>query len=117
MRAKPFKLRLCVLLCARPTYNLTMDKYSGCNIVDSVVTAPPKPVKTVKRRGLASFLARAAVAAVAVGFMCLLRYGGIAAMQPVRDVAHDVLCYDVFGRDGFGETPVLEQIFGAKQAN
>ncbi len=46
-----------------------------------------------------------------------LRYGGIAAMQPVRDVAHDVLCYDVFGRDGFGETPVLEQIFGAKQAN
>lgn len=105
-----------MLLRAASTYNLTMDKYSGCNIVDSVVTAPPKPVKKVKKRGLASFLLRVAIAAAAVGSMCVLRYGGT-TVQPVRDVMRDVFCYDVFGRDGFGETPILEQLFGEKQAN
>ena len=82
--------------------------------MDSVVSAPQKPQKTVKKRSIAPIIARFAVAAVAIGFMCLLRYGNMPFMQPVRDAAHSVFCYDLFGRDGFGSTPIFEQLFGAK---
>lgn len=91
-----------------------MDKYSGCNVVDSVVTTPPKPSTRVKpRRFFMGFAARLAVAGAAIAAICAVKFINIASFSTVGDILRDVFCYDVFGRSGFGSMPIFAQLFGA----
>ncbi len=79
-----------------------MDKYTGCNIVESAVTEIPrkKCARSVKPRK--TFWARLLCAAAAVGAIVALHYLPIAVLDPVKSALHDVFCYDVFGRSDFG---------------
>ena len=52
----------------------SMDKYSGCNIVESVVAAAPVPHKEKKKRNVKGFFVRLAVAAVCVGVIAAVRF-------------------------------------------
>lgn len=91
-----------------------MDKYSGCNIVESVITTPPKPSSKVKpRRALFGFAVRLAVATAAVAVLCAVKYVHIAPFSTVGEILRDIFCYDVFGRTGFGEMPIFARLFGA----
>ncbi len=92
-----------------------MDKYSGCNIVDSAVyaqkKAPPK-----KSAAIAGFLIRLIAAAVLIGMVCAIKYipDGIASFMPkVREIASQVFCYDVFGRGDIGAFPLISQFIEA----
>ncbi|MDE6293056.1 MAG: hypothetical protein K2L88_00340 [Clostridiales bacterium] len=83
------------------------EKYTGCNIVESVVTTVPSPRPTgegtpsePKDKGT-HFWVRLIISALIVGVILVLHYyptlgGG------VTDVLHKVFCYDVFGRSTFG---------------
>lgn len=90
-----------------------MDKYSGCNIVDSVVSSAPKSKKVRAGKPLTGFVIRVVIAAVAIGLMCAIKYAPVAWATSVKSVLHSVFCYDVFGRDSFGAMPIIAQIFGA----
>lgn len=79
-----------------------MDKYSGCNIVESVVTPAQKPKAEYRRKKSGHFFARIVVAVCAVGVILALHYAPIPALSGVRSVLHDVFCYDIFGRTEFG---------------
>ena len=89
-----------------------MDKYEGCNIVESVVTRRYNN-KKVKQRSLKSAIIRFAVAAAIVGVMCFFAYAPIPALGAVREEIKRVFCYDVFGRSGFGASPIIAKLFGA----
>ncbi|MCM1368528.1 MAG: hypothetical protein NC184_06955 [Roseburia sp.] len=90
-----------------------MDKYSGCNIVESVVTTPPKPpAKAKPRRAFFGFAVRLAVAGVVIAALCAVKFVHVAPFSTVGEILRDIFCYDVFGRTGFGEMPILARIFG-----
>ncbi|MCX4313404.1 MAG: hypothetical protein OSJ83_06030 [Clostridia bacterium] len=75
-----------------------MDKYHGCNIVESTVkrVTPPSPVKREKPwRGI---LIKLALAACIILVICAVRYLPAEWLDPVREVLHSVFCYDAFGR-------------------
>lgn len=79
-----------------------MDKYSGCNIVESVVTPAQKPRAERKKKPHSHLFLRFALAVCAVGIILALHYAPIPALAGVKSVLHDVFCYDVFGRSEFG---------------
>lgn len=90
-----------------PSYKYGMDKYSGCNIVESVVksTRADYAKKKPEHSRLKSFILRAVLAGIAVGFIAALHFfPDVAAFSAVRDVLRNVFCYDVFGRMEFGVT-------------
>ena len=85
------------------------EKYSGCNIVESVVSGEVRTSSAQKKKSGASrfklFLLRIAIAAVMVCGVLALHYLPAApALSRTRGVLHDVFCYDVFGRTVFGYT-------------
>ena len=79
-----------------------MDKYYGCNIVESVVTPAQKPKQTQRKDKPRRLFARIAVAVCAIGIILALHYAPIPALASVKNVLHDVFCYDIFGRTEFG---------------
>lgn len=98
-----------------PAYIVSMDKYSGCNVVDSAVyaqkSAPPQ-----KSAGYVGFLARLIVAAVLIGAVCAVRYipESVLSFAPkLREVFSQVFCYDVFGRTDIGAFPLISQFIEA----
>ena len=78
-----------------------MDKYSGCNKVESKVTEVEreKPKRKKPRR---TFFLRLCIAAAAVGVILALHYLPIAALSSARSALREVFCYDMFGRTQFG---------------
>lgn len=74
-----------------------MDKYSGCNIVESVVT----PVKrdAPKKRASTYFIVRMVIAVVIVGFILAVHYLNLPWLEPVKKALHAVFCFDAFGRE------------------
>lgn len=89
-----------------------MDKYTGCNVVESVVTRQYS-TKKVKKRSFRGALIRLAVAAAIVGVMCFFAYAPIPALSAAREGVKCVFCYDVFGRTDFGTSPLISKLFGA----
>ncbi|MBD5132237.1 MAG: hypothetical protein HDT28_06615 [Clostridiales bacterium] len=83
-----------------------MDKYSGCNVVESKVTTKPtvERKKTKKDRPLIGFLIRLLVAGAIVGGIVALHYVDLPFLGAVRTALEKVFCYDVFGRSGFGSS-------------
>ena len=88
-----------------------MDKYSGCNVVDSAVyaqkKAPPK-----KSAAITGFLIRLIAAASQIGMECASKYmpDGVAPSVPkVRELASQVFRYDGFGRADIGSFPLISQ--------
>ena len=84
------------------------DKYEGCNIVESVVTAVPSPRKAKQRRAQkvgTHLFVRFVVSALIIGFIAVLHYyPSLPFFTGVSDVLKRVMCYDVFGRTAFGTT-------------
>lgn len=84
------------------------DKYTGCNIVESVVTCtPPKPIDSEKKRTESKpkshFFARLIISAIIISFILVLHYiPSLPFAGGVTDVLRKVFCYDVFGRASFG---------------
>lgn len=85
------------------------EKYKGCNIVESVVTAPPpKEQKGEKKRAADSgvkshFLMRLIISAFIIGVILVLHYfPTLPQANALTDTLRSVFCYDVFGRSGFG---------------
>ena len=74
-----------------------MDKYAGCNIVESVVTAVPRAEVKSKRKTYA--VLRIITAAVIIGLILAVRYIDLPFFAAVRDALHTVFCYDAFGRE------------------
>ena len=89
-----------------------MDKYSGCNVVESVVKSEKKGAVKVKKKHGSALLIRLAVAAALVGVICFVAYAPLSFLSVVRDALKSVFCYDVFGRDGFGVSSVFTRLFG-----
>ena len=77
-----------------------MDKYNGCNKVQSEVSTPQKPKK--KRMGWRGFLIRLAISVVVVAFFLCVRFIPLPAFESVRNVLHAIFCFDFFGRTSFG---------------
>ena len=91
-----------------------MDKYMGCNKVDSVSYTPQTPKeKTVKKskRNLRSFLARLCVACLLVAGICATAY--LPALSPCRETLKSVVCYDMFGHDDVGTAPIISKLVKA----
>ncbi|MCH5163349.1 MAG: hypothetical protein J1G38_07715 [Clostridiales bacterium] len=88
-----------------------MDKYSGCNIVESVVTRMT-PVKVKKKRSFLGAIVRLTAAAAIVGVICFIAYAPFPWLKSAREGAKRVFCYDVFGREDFGTSPVISRLFG-----
>ena len=91
------------------SYIYGMDKYSGCNIVESVVTRQTQA--KVKKHRLRGAFIRLFVAAAIVGVMCFFAYAPIPGLKTARDGMKRVFCYDVFGRTEFGTSPVITRLF------
>lgn len=86
----------------------TMEKYDGCNVVDSVVSTPPKSETKVKDRKRSGVAIRWLIAVIAVGFFCVVKYAPFEALDSVREMLDTVFCYDVFGRTAeTGSIPIL----------
>lgn len=79
-----------------------MDKYYGCNIVESTVKKIPRsaPVKPKKR--WRAFLVKLFISLAIIGVIAAVRYAPVAWLDPVRSVLRSVLCYDAFGRTAGG---------------
>ncbi|MDE7406611.1 MAG: hypothetical protein K2M89_07050 [Clostridiales bacterium] len=84
------------------------EKYEGCNIVESVVTAARLPErKEDKKRADGNvksyFLTRLIISAIIIGVILILHYfPSLPLASGVRGVLKQVFCYDVFGRGAFG---------------
>lgn len=89
-----------------------MDKYAGCNVVESVVKSGKSVEIKTKKRRYVGIVVRFAVAAVIIGIICLAAYAPLPFLSEVRDVLKSVFCYDVFGRDEFGIASALSGLFG-----
>lgn len=86
-----------------------MDKYSGCNVVESVVSPAPKaevkkPKSTLGIKIIISF--------AAVGLIALIAFAPIPGMEVVRSAVKTIMCYDLFGRSDIGSLPMLAGVFG-----
>ncbi|MDE6200515.1 MAG: hypothetical protein K2M47_01355 [Clostridiales bacterium] len=84
------------------------DKYEGCNIVESVVTASRLPEqKDGKKRTdgtfKSHFILRLLISAIIIGVILVLHYfPSLPLASGVSSVLKRVFCYDVFGRGAFG---------------
>lgn len=83
------------------------DKYSGCNIVESVVTSAPvgeEPAEKQKPNSERShFIMRLLISALIIGFIVVLHYfPSLPFASGVTEVLRKVFCVDVFGRATFG---------------
>lgn len=87
-----------------------MDKYDGCNKVESVVSVTPK--QRVKSGRKSFFLIKTAICAVVIGLICLFAFAPVPAFAPVKDVLRSVFCYDFFGRTEFGSMPIISRLGG-----
>ncbi len=89
-----------------PSYNYSMEnKYTGCNIVESVVRRAQKPEvkKTPQHSVIKLFILRLVIAAVMIGFIAALHFfPNLAGFSSVKSALKNVFCYDVFGRISFG---------------
>lgn len=92
------------MIVRAPSYIYGMDKYSGCNVVESVVT--PAPKAKVKRRGSALAI-KIVISCVVVGLLAFVAFAPIQGLQVVKDALKTVLCYDLFGRSDIGSLPIL----------
>ncbi len=90
-----------------------MDKYSGCNIVESRVTVSEKPKNRITRRSRRGLIVRTAAAVAAVGIICAVVFVPLPFFEPIRQALKTVFCYDVFGRSALGSSPLFARIFGA----
>ena len=86
-----------------------MDKYSGCNKVESVSYAPQKQKAQKVKRSRGTLLARLAVALALVGVICAVAY--LPALSAVRETLKTVICYDMFGHTDIGSTPIITRLF------
>lgn len=77
-----------------------MDKYYGCNIVESVVTDLPSSgqKKPAPEKKIRYILLRWAAALCAVGFILTLSFADTPALDVVREAFKSVFCYDIFSR-------------------
>ncbi|MCH5155884.1 MAG: hypothetical protein J1F69_04685 [Clostridiales bacterium] len=86
------------------------EKYSGCNIVESVVTAShlseqKKDKKRTQGGQKKHFFARLIISALFIGVILVLHYFPMLPFAgEMTDVLRKVFCYDVFGRQSFGTT-------------
>lgn len=86
------------------------DKYTGCNIVESVVTCtPPKQAddqnKRAESKHKSHIFLRLIISALIIGVILVLHYfPSLPYASGVTDVLRKVFCYDVFGRGAFGAT-------------
>lgn len=87
-----------------------MDKYSGCNKVESVVSAAPKA--NVKRLNGRATVIRVIVSCVIIGAILLVAFAPIDFLIPVRDALRSVFCYDMFGRSDIGSIPIITKMTG-----
>lgn len=83
------------------------DKYSGCNIVESVVTSAPvredPAAKSAPKKEKSHFILRLLISAVIIGFIVVLHYfPSLPLASGVTQVLRKVFCVDVFGRALFG---------------
>ncbi len=85
-----------------------MDKYSGCNVVDSVVTAVEREKREKPKRRFGGFLMRTAVAATAVGLLLALHYAPLPYKDDITGALRGVFFYDAFGRTEFGTSAFFE---------
>ncbi len=88
-----------------------MDKYSGCNIVESVVKNENAVGKKVRKKHI-GLIVRLIVAAAFIGLICFAAYAPLPFLSEVRAVLKSVFCYDVFGRESFGASAVFTKLFG-----
>ncbi len=79
-----------------------MDKYSGCNVVDSVVTAVEKEKRDKPKKRCVGFFVRTAVAAAAVGMLLAVHFAPIPYKDDIKGALRGVFFYDAFGRTDFG---------------
>ncbi len=88
------------------------EKYKGCNVVGAVVTdaraAEGKKPTRIKK----SFFIKLAIAAVIVGFICFVCFAPFDWLDPVHSALKSIFCYDFFGRESFGGTPLFSKING-----
>ncbi len=94
-----------------PSYIYSMEKYSGCNIVESVVARAEKPKAKVAKAGRFGIFVRWIIAAVTVGIICMFAFSPIPAFSAARSALSRVFCYDVFGRSEFGGS-VFSSVIG-----
>ncbi len=87
-----------------------MDKYDGCNKVETVVSVSEK--RRVKRSRKSYFLIKTGICAVVIGLICLFGLAPVPAFAPVKDVLRSVFCYDFFGRNEFGSIPIISRLGG-----
>ncbi|MCH5351538.1 MAG: hypothetical protein J1F39_06200 [Clostridiales bacterium] len=87
-----------------------MDKYDGCNKVESVVTVARKT--SVKKGGKGYFLIKTAICLGLIGLICLFSFAPVPAFAAVKDVLRSVFCYDFFGRTDFGSMPIISRLGG-----
>lgn len=86
------------------------EKYTGCNIVESVVTTVPSPRPTEKKPqkkldGKSHLLLRIIISALIVSIILVLHYfPSLPLANGAVDVLKKVLCYDIYGRSSFGVT-------------
>ena len=86
------------------------EKYTGCNIVESVVTTSPLPEQKKSKKHAARvtkshLLARLIISVLVIGVFLVLHYcPTLPYASAVTDVFKKVFCYDVFGRSAFGAT-------------
>ncbi|MDE7107891.1 MAG: hypothetical protein K2O39_06155 [Clostridiales bacterium] len=86
------------------------EKYEGCNIVESVVTAARSTEqnddkKRTDSRTKTYFLMRLIISALIIGVILILHYfPSLPLVSGVTSVLKKVFCYDVFGRGAFGVT-------------
>lgn len=74
-----------------------MDKYSGCNIVESTVKSVDKPSPQKPKRKSKLWLVRWGISAALVGAIVFLHFAPF-AVDSVRDAARKIFGYDMFGR-------------------
>ncbi len=80
------------------------EKYSGCNVVESVVKQVDRPIPKSEKRTIRAFLLRFCIAALAIGIICAVHYVPLEAFEGVRSALKQVFCYDIFGRSGIGSS-------------
>lgn len=83
------------------------DKYSGCNIVESVVTSAPvsetPAAKPAHKKEKSHFFVRLLISAIIIGIIAVLHYfPSLPLASGVTEVLRKVFCVDVFGRASFG---------------
>ena len=85
-----------------------MDKYNGCNKVESVIYTPKKPEVKKAKRSHHFLFARLCIAFVLVAGIVAAVY--MPALSPYRAAVKRVVCYDMFGHDDVGAVPIISRL-------